>query len=130
MGIIQKKPWENHKNLNLGFRTLTLSPLSPYILGPNLFAYKLGFCYDPSLPIWALFFWLSSLRFGWVSSFGLVLLLGVFCLLGSFLPLGGFRPLGAFRPLGGLVLGGFYHWVGFSIGWVCSAGWVLSIGWV
>ena len=89
-----------------------------------------------ALPIWAddpnsaLFFWLSSLRFGWVSSFGLVLLLGVFCLLGSFLPLGGFRPLGAFRPLGGLVLGGFYHWVGFSIGWVCSAGWVFPIGWV
>ena len=53
MGIIQKKPWENHKNLNLGFRTLTLSPLSPYILGPNLFAYKLGFCYDPSPSIWA-----------------------------------------------------------------------------
>ena len=67
MGIIQKKPWENHKNLNLGFRTLTLSPLSPYILGPNLFAYKLGFCYDPSPSIWAndpnsaLFFWQASL---------------------------------------------------------------------
>ena len=53
MGIIQKKPWENHKNLNLGFRTLTLSPPSPYIFVPNLFANKLGFCYDPSLPIWA-----------------------------------------------------------------------------
>ena len=68
MGIIQKKPWENHKNLNLGFRTLTLSPLSPYILGPNLFAYKLGFCYDPSPSIWAndpnsaLFFWQASLK--------------------------------------------------------------------
>ena len=67
MGIIKKKPWENHKNLNLGFRTLTLSPLSPYILGPNLFAYKLGFCYDPSPSIWAndpnsaLFFWQASL---------------------------------------------------------------------
>ena len=53
MGIIQEKTWENHTNLNLGFRTVTLSPLSPYILGPNLFAYKLGFCYDPSPSIWA-----------------------------------------------------------------------------
>ena len=75
MGIIQKKPWENHKNLNLGFRTLTLSPLSPYILGPNLFAYKLGFCYDPSPSIWAndpnsaLFFWQASL--GLNTSWGL-----------------------------------------------------------
>ena len=32
---------------------MTLSPPSPYIFGPNLFANKLGFCYDPSLPIWA-----------------------------------------------------------------------------
>ena len=39
--------------LNLGFRTLTLSPLSPYISSPNLFGYKLGFCYDPSPSIWA-----------------------------------------------------------------------------
>ena len=67
MGIIQEKTWENHTNLNLGFRTVTLSPLSPYILGPNLFAYKLGFCYDPSPSIWAndpnsaLFFWQASL---------------------------------------------------------------------
>ena len=53
MGIIKKKTWENHKNLNLGFRTLTLSPPSPYIFVPNLFANKLGFCRDPSLPIGA-----------------------------------------------------------------------------
>ena len=53
MGIFKKKPWKDFTNLNLGFRTMTLSPPSPYIFGPNLFANKLGFCYDPSLPIWA-----------------------------------------------------------------------------
>ena len=51
----------------MGFRILTLSPPSPYIFVPNLFASKLGFCYDPYLPIWAndpnsaLFCWQASL---------------------------------------------------------------------
>ena len=50
---------------------MTLSPPSPYIFGPNLFANELGFSYDLFLPIWAndpisaLFFfgWLSSANF-------------------------------------------------------------------
>ena len=49
----QKKTWKNCTNLNLGFRKMTLSPPSPYIFGPNLFANKFRFCYDPSLPNWA-----------------------------------------------------------------------------
>ena len=43
---------------------MTLRPPSPFILGQNL----VGFCFDPSLPIWAddpnsaLFFWQASLN--------------------------------------------------------------------
>ena len=83
MGIIQEKTWENHTNLNLGFRTVTLSPLSPYILGPNLFAYKLGFCYDPSPSIWAndpnsaLFFWAGFPKGIFRAVAGLVTLFGL-----------------------------------------------------
>ena len=32
---------------------MPLSLTSPFIFWPNLFANKLGFSYDPSLPIWA-----------------------------------------------------------------------------
>ena len=53
MGILQKKTSRKSHKFEFGIQDKDSEPPSPYIFVPNLSADKLGFCYDPSLPIWA-----------------------------------------------------------------------------